>query len=239
MQAEEPMITIRLSKDRGHFDFGWLKTYHTFSFGDYYDEAHHDFRQLRVINEDWIKSGEGFPTHSHRDMEIITYVISGALAHKDSMGNGSTILPGDVQYMSAGTGVQHSEYNHSKTETTHLLQIWVHTKAKSLPPLYGQKSFSADDKKGKLCLLVSGNEEKGAIQIRQDVKIYASILSNQESIKTTLQNGRHGWVQVIEGGVSINGQTLDAGDGAQISGEEKLTFTGQNAKNEFLFFDLN
>lgn len=233
------MITGRFSKERGHFDFGWLDTYHTFSFGDYHDESHKGFRNLRVINEDFIEEGKGFPTHSHWDMEILTYVIQGSLAHKDSMGNGSTIVPGDIQYMSAGTGVQHSEYNATQNEKTHILQIWILTAKKGLPPLYGQKHFSKKQKENTLCLLASPSGEAGSVQIRQDVKMYAAVLEEKKVLKTFLGPNRHAWIQVVSGEVTVNGTRFSKGDGARISEESELVIEGGAKENEFLFFDLN
>lgn len=233
------MIKVRKSKDRGHFDFGWLNTYHTFSFGEYHDVNFRGFRNLRVINEDLIQKGKGFPTHSHWDMEILTYVISGALAHKDSMGNGSTINPGDIQYMSAGTGVEHSEYSASKTTDTHILQIWILTEKKGLPPLYGQKFFATDLKKNKLCLIASGTGENESVQIRQDVRLYASLLEKEKVVPLALGKDRHAWIQVIHGEVTVNGSDLLAGDGAAVSDEVLLSIRGVGAANEFLVFDLN
>lgn len=233
------MITVRKAEERGHFNFGWLNTYHTFSFGEYHDEAHKGFRNLRVINEDWIQPGQGFPTHSHWNMEIITYVVEGALAHQDSMGNGSTIFPNDLQYMSAGTGVQHSEYNHPKETATHILQIWILTREKGLAPLYGQKTFPREEKKGKLRLVASPSGAEDSVQIRQDVHVYAAILEQDHALTTTLPQGRFGWVQVVSGVLSLNGVLLKAGDGAQIEEEIQLEWIGKEKENEFLFFDLN
>src|SRR2546430_7732093 len=176
------MITIRKSRDRGHFDLGWLDTYHTFSFDQYYDPAHMHFRSLRVINEDRVQPGEGFPTHSHRDMEIITYILSGALEHRDSMGNGSVIRPGDVQRMTAGTGVSHSEFNPSKTESVHLLQIWILPERRDLPPGYEQKTFTDEERRGSLRLIASSDAQEGSVAINQDARVYAGILNADQKI---------------------------------------------------------
>ncbi len=232
------MITVRKSNERGHFDHGWLKTFHTFSFADYHDPKFEGFRSLRVINEDWVEPGKGFGTHPHRDMEIITYVLEGALQHKDSMGNGSVIQPGEVQYMSAGTGVTHSEFNPSDQKKVHLLQIWIYPDRSNYEPTYGQKNFSEKDKKRNLCLVVSSDGRDGSIQIRQDISLYASLLAKKESVNHTFQSGRAGWLQVAKGKVEINGESLAAGDGASIEKEKGIEIVGQDAMNEILLFDL-
>jgi redox-sensitive bicupin YhaK (pirin superfamily) len=233
------MITIRRSGERGHFDHGWLDTNHTFSFADYHDPRFMGFRSLRVINEDRVAPGQGFGTHGHRDMEIVSYVLDGALAHKDSMGTGSVIMPGDVQYMSAGTGVRHSEYNASNDKTTHFLQIWMMPDRDGYAPRYGQERFEEKDKLGRLCLVVSPDGADGSIAIRQDVRLYASVLEPGNSVSLDLQRDRHAWVQVVRGKVSVNGQKLSAGDGLAASNEPRLEVQAAGSeKAEFLLFDL-
>ncbi len=232
------MIRIRKSSDRGSADHGWLVARHSFSFGDYFDREYMGFRALRVINEDRVQAGHGFGTHPHRDMEIITYILEGALEHKDSMGNGSIIRPGDVQYMSAGSGVLHSEENPSKTEGAHLLQIWLLPDVKNAPPLYDQKQFGAVEKTGKLRLVASADGAEGSVRIRQDAKLYASLLPVDQTVELPLAANRHAWVQVARGAVEINGEILNAGDGASISDEVRLTFKSRDPKTEFLVFDL-
>ncbi|MBZ5647023.1 MAG: pirin family protein [Acidobacteriia bacterium] len=233
------MITIRPAGERGHFDHGWLNTWHTFSFADYHDPAHHQFRALRVINEDFVQPGYGFGTHPHRDMEIVTYVLEGALSHKDSMGTGSTIRPGDVQRMSAGTGVLHSEYNHSKQELVHLLQIWIFPEKKELEPSYEQKTFSQDDKRNRLRLVASRDGRDGSVTIHQDASIYAAVLDTGASVRHQIAPGRHAWVQVARGSVTLNGKTLNAGDGASVSDESALHLIGAEPHPaEVLVFDL-
>ncbi len=231
------MITIRKSAERGHFDHGWLKTHHSFSFGDYHDPRWMGFYTLRVINDDWVDPDMGFGTHPHHDMEIITYVLEGALAHKDSMGTGSVIVPGEVQRMSAGSGVTHSEFNHSKTERVHLLQIWILPEEKGISPSYEQKTFSADQKENKFCLVASHDGRKGSLHIHQDANIYAALLKMGATIDLPLQSTRHAWVQVAKGSITLNGQILDAGDGAGISKESALTLTGVTTA-EVLVFEL-
>jgi quercetin 2,3-dioxygenase len=232
------MIQIRRADDRGHFDHGWLDTRHTFSFGEYHDRRHMGFRSLRVINEDRVRPGQGFGTHGHRDMEIISYVLEGGLAHRDSMGNGSVITPGDVQYMSAGTGVRHSEFNASQTEPVHFYQIWLIPNAEGLEPRYGQKRFDDDAKKSQLRLVASGFEEDGAIPIRQDARVYATVLEPGESVTLELAPGRHLWAQVLRGSASVNGNAVSEGDGAAASGERELRFEGGEKGSELLVFDL-
>jgi quercetin 2,3-dioxygenase len=231
------MIAIRKSNDRGQANHGWLDTRFTFSFADYYDPKHVQFRTLRVMNDDRIAGGGGFPTHPHRDMEIVTYVLEGALAHKDSMGNGSVIRPGDVQYMCAGTGVAHSEFNASDREAVHLYQIWMFPDKKGYQPVYDQKHFSEPDKRGKLRLLVSPDGRDGSVRVRQDNELYATVLKSGESVKHELKPGRHAYVQVARGSVTLNGKALDAGDGAAISAEKSIELTGVNDA-EVLLFDL-
>lgn len=231
------MIAIRKSQDRGHFNHGWLDTYFTFSFADYYDPKHVQFRTLRVLNDDRVAPGEGFPTHPHRDMEIVTYVLEGALEHRDSMGTGSVIRPGDVQYMSAGSGVTHSECNASKTDPVHLLQIWMFPEKQGLKPAYGQKTFSEEEKRGKLRLVASPDGREGSVQIRQKNELYATMLSNGEAVKHELKSERHAYVQVARGSVRLNGEQLDAGDGAAVSQEKTVELTGVDDA-EVLLFDL-
>jgi quercetin 2,3-dioxygenase len=234
---EGSMISIRKSNDRGHVDHGWLDSRFTFSFAEYYDPKHVQFRTLRVMNDDRVAGGGGFPTHPHRDMEIVTYVLEGALAHKDSMGNGSTIKPGDVQYMSAGTGVAHSEFNASKTEPVHLYQIWMLPDKNSHPPTYDQRNFSEAEKRGKLRLVVSPDGRDGSVKIRQDNELYATVLGAGESVKHELKPERHAYVQVARGSVTLNGKPLEVGDGAEVSAEKTLELTGVKDA-EVLLFDL-
>ena len=230
------MIAVRKSEDRGRFDYGWLDTRHTFSFDRYYDPAHMGFRSLRVINEDRVRAGEGFPTHPHRDMEIVTYVVEGALEHKDSMGNGSVIRPGDVQRMSAGTGITHSEYNPSAAEPVHLLQIWIMPERRGLTPGYEQKFFTADEKRGRLLLVASPDGAGGSVAIHQDARLYAALLDAGQQVEHAAP-GRHAWLQVIRGAVEVNGTPLAAGDGGAVSNEPQVTIrAGEEA--ELLLFDL-
>jgi len=231
------MIKIRKSNERGHADHGWLNTRFSFSFADYYDPKHVEFRTLRVMNDDRVAGGGGFPTHPHRDMEIVTYVLEGVLEHKDSMGNGSVIKPGDVQYMSAGTGVAHSEFNASKTETVHLYQIWMFPDKTGYKPAYDQKNFSEAEKRGKLRLLISPDGRDGSVKIRQDNELYATVLGVGDSVKHSLKPERHAYVQVARGSVTLNGKTLEAGDGAEISEEKALELKGVK-EAEVLLFDL-
>jgi hypothetical protein len=231
------MILIRKSNDRGHADHGWLDSRFTFSFSDYYDPQHVQFRTLRVMNDDRIAGGGGFPTHPHRDMEIVTYVLEGALAHKDSMGNGSVIKPGDVQYVSAGTGVAHSEFNASDSETAHLYQIWMFPDRQGYKPAYDQKHFTGADKRGKLRLVASPDGRDGSVQIRQDNELYATVLAPGESVEHALKPDRHAYVQVARGSITLNGEQLEAGDGAAISAEKSLQLAGVNDA-EVLLFDL-
>lgn len=231
------MLTIRKASERGHADHGWLDSHHTFSFADYYDPDHMGFGPLRVINDDRVAGGGGFPPHGHRDMEIISYVIEGALAHKDSMGNGSVIRPGDVQRMSAGTGVRHSEHNASQTEPVHFLQIWIQPKAAGLPAGYEQKLFSEEDKRGVLRLVASPDGADGSVRIQQDVRMYASVLAGDQAVQHTIANGRKGWLHVVTGAVSVNARALQAGDGLAIEGEEALRVSSES-KGEVLLFDM-
>ena len=231
------MITIRAAGERGHFDHGWLNTYHTFSFDRYYDPRHMGFRDLRVINEDRVAPGHGFPMHGHRDMEIVTYVIEGALAHRDSMGTGSTIRPNDVQRMSAGTGVRHSEANPSPTDEVHLLQIWILPEREGLAPSYEQKSIPAEEKHNRLRLVAAPETNDGAVRIQQDVKVYASLLEAGHSVQHEFGTGRYGWIQVVRGMVSVNGEQLNAGDGAAIADERQVEIKAESDA-ELLLFDL-
>ena len=232
------MITIRRSNERGHANHGWLDTHYTFSFSDYYDPAFMGFRDLRVINEDRVAPDQGFPKHGHRDMEIITYVISGELSHRDSMGNGETIRPHEVQRMTAGTGVLHSEYS-SPTDETHLLQIWILPEAKNLTPGYEQKLFPAEEKQGKLRLVASKGGDDGSVHINQDVRLYSSILKNGEQVTHDMAEGRHAWIQLVSGSLDVNGEALAAGDGAAVSDEKALELKATADNTEFLLFDLN
>jgi len=231
------MITIRKSEERGHFNLGWLDTYHTFSFDQYYDPAHMHFRSLRVINEDRVAPGKGFPTHSHRDMEIITYILSGALEHRDSMGNGSVIRPGDVQRMSAGTGVAHSEFNPSESEPVHLLQIWIMPRARNLPSSYEQKFFSEEDRRGRLRLVASEDGREGSVTIQRDARLYAATLEAGSTIEHQLADQRYAWIQVARGNLNVNGQELAQGDGAAVSDEQQLRIAAAD-EAELLLFDL-
>jgi len=234
---EAMMINLRKSNERGHADHGWLNTRFTFSFADYYDPKHIQFRTLRVMNDDRVAGGGGFPTHPHRDMEIVTYVLEGALQHKDSMGNGSVIAPGDVQYMSAGTGVAHSEFNASKTEAVHLYQIWMFPDKNGYQPAYDQKNFSDEEKRGKLRLVVSPDGREGSVKIRQDNELYATVLGAGDMVKHELRPERHAYVQVAKGSVTLNGKSLEMGDGAEISEEKALELKGVK-EAEVLLFDL-
>ncbi len=231
------MIKVRKAADRGHFDHGWLNTYHTFSFADYYDPEQMGYGPLRVINEDRVKPGRGFGTHGHRDMEIISYVLEGTLEHKDSMGNGSVIRPGEVQRMSAGTGVMHSEYNPSRNEPVHFLQIWILPERRGLKPEYEQRNFAAEELRGKLRLIASRSGQDGSVLIHQDVRIYATALSAGEEAVPSLPAGRQAWLQVARGSMLVNGIPLENGDGAAISGEESIRIAGKD-QSEALIFDL-
>ena len=231
------MITIRKSGERGYANRGWLEAYQTFSFGDYYDASHMGFRTLRVLNDDRIAPGMGFGPHAHRDMEIITYVLEGKLEHKDSLGTGSVILPGDGQRMTAGSGIRHSEFNPSTTEPVHFLQIWIQPEKGALPPSYEQKSFPEDEKQGKLRLLASPDAKNGSVKINQDAQLYVTLLKPGEEVSHEFSPGRFGWLQVARGAVELNGEKLNQGDGVAISDEKKLTIKGaENA--EVLLFDL-
>ena len=232
------MITRRPASERGRADHGWLDSRHTFSFADYYDEAHMGFRALRVINEDRVQPGHGFGTHQHRDMEIISYVLEGSLAHRDDMGTGSTITPGDVQRMTAGTGVRHSEMNPSPTEPVHFLQIWLLPERRGLEPGYEQKRFEVADKRGRLRLIASPDGREGATTVHQDVDLYAGVFAAGEGVRFALRPGRHAWLQVARGAVTVNGESLKQGDGAAISDEAALDITADQDA-EVLLFDLS
>jgi quercetin 2,3-dioxygenase len=233
----ESMKTIRRANERGHAEHGWLDSYHTFSFADYYDPEWMGFRTLRVINDDLVMPAMGFGTHPHRDMEIITYVLSGALQHKDSMGNGRIIRPGEVQYMAAGTGVQHSEFNPSKDEAAHFLQIWIQPERKGLKPRYGERSL-ADAPKGRFNLVVSKAGRDGSLAINQDADLYLARLEPGNEASHALKPDRHAWVHVAEGEVKLNGDTLKAGDAAALSGEPKVQLVAAKP-SQVLLFDLN
>jgi len=231
------MIEIRKSEDRGRADHGWLRSYHTFSFADYYDAENMGFGHLRVINEDRIQPGTGFGTHGHRDMEIISYVLEGALAHKDNMGNGSTIVPGDVQLMSAGKGVLHSEFNHARDDVTHFLQIWIEPNVSGIPPSYEQKHFDAESKRGRLQLVASPDGREGSVTIHQDAFVYAALLDGADCATHKLQPGRRAYVHVARGRVTANGQPLEAGDALKATNTPEITLKeGEGA--EVLLFDL-
>jgi quercetin 2,3-dioxygenase len=231
------MIAVRPAAARGHADHGWLDTRHTFSFASYHDPRHMGFRSLRVINEDRVKAGEGFGTHAHRDMEILTWVLDGALGHKDSMGNGSVIRPGDLQRMSAGTGVTHSEFNPSPEAGVHFLQIWLVPRERGLPPGYEQKRFPQEERRGRLRLIAAGDGRDGAVTIHQDADVWTALLEPGESVRHALVPGRYAWLHVAQGAVSLNGSTLGAGDGAAVSDEAALEITG-SAEAEVMLFDM-
>jgi redox-sensitive bicupin YhaK (pirin superfamily) len=231
------MITIRQSEERGHARYDWLDTYHTFSFDTYHDPRFMNFRALRVINEDRVAPGQGFGMHPHRDMEIITYVLEGALEHRDSLGNGSVIRPGDGQRMSAGRGIRHSEFNASQSEPVHLLQVWIMPEEKGLEPGYEQKAFPAEEKRGKLRLIAARAPKNGAVKIHQDVNLYVAQLAPGEQVEHTLAAERHAWLQVAKGAVALNGKALGQGDGAAVSEETKLAIQAKEDA-EVLLFDL-
>ena len=231
------MIELRRAGERGYADHGWLKSFHSFSFADYYDPKHLGFGPLRVINEDRVAAGMGFGTHGHRDMEIISYVLEGALAHKDSMGNGSAIRPGDVQRMSAGTGVTHSEFNHSRDGVTHFLQIWIQPNVTGIAPSYEEKHFDTASKQGNLRLIASQDGRDGSVLIHQNASVFAALLDGAEAVSHTLAAGRLGYVHVARGMVSVNGESLQTGDAAKLTGVERIDIShGQGA--EVLLFDL-
>lgn len=231
------MIEVRKSKDRGYADHDWLKSYHTFSFASYFDRAHMGFGSLRVINEDTIAGGMGFDTHPHRDMEIITYIVEGALEHKDTLGNSAVIYPGEVQTMVAGSGIAHSEFNHLKDKTTHLYQIWIQTQEIGLKPGYGQKSFAKEIAQNKLTLVVSPNGENGSLKINQDAKVYIGKLKAEESLAVPVKNNRRFWLQLIEGNLEVENLMITAGDGLAITNENKLGMRALSSSH-FILFDL-
>jgi redox-sensitive bicupin YhaK (pirin superfamily) len=231
------MITVRKSGARGHAKFGWLDSRHTFSFGSYHDPAHMGFGPLRVINEDRVQPGQGFGTHGHRDMEIISYVIDGALEHKDSMGNGSVMRPGEIQRMTAGTGVTHSEYNPSQEEPVHFLQIWILPQAQSLAPGYEQKHYAAGEKTDTLRLVAAKDGRDGALTVHQDIDVYASLLSQGRDLVHTFADDRLGWVQIVHGAADVNGQLLEAGDGAALPDIGRLDIRATK-DTEILLFDM-
>jgi quercetin 2,3-dioxygenase len=231
------MQEIRRSEERGHADHGWLDSYHSFSFADYYDPEHVAFGALRVINEDRVQPGRGFGTHGHRDMEIVSYVLSGALEHKDNIGTGSVIRPGDVQRMSAGTGVLHSEFNPSSTEETHFLQIWLMPKFTGLRPGYEQKHFSDDEKRGRLALIASADGREGSVTVNQDVSLYAGVFDGDEQASLDIAAGRRVYVHAVRGSVKVNGTPLDAGDALKMTDVRKVTVDG-GQEAEVLVFDL-
>jgi quercetin 2,3-dioxygenase len=231
------MIQIRAADERGRTEWGWLDSHHTFSFGEYYDPAHQGFRALRVINDDRVEPGAGFGTHGHRDMEILSYVLEGALAHKDSSGGGGVIRPGEIQFMRAGTGITHSEYNDSKLEPVHFLQIWIVPDTRGLAPTYGQRPFDAEAAARGFVLLASRDGRDGSLQVQQDVDVWVTRLAAGERRELPLRPGRHAWVHVARGRVSLDGKALRAGDGAGVSEEERLAFAGEEDA-ELLVFDL-
>jgi len=231
------MITVRPSDERGHVNWGWLDTYHSFSFGEYHDPSHMGFRSLRVLNDDRVTGGAGFPKHAHRDMEILTWVLDGALEHKDSMGNGSVIRPGQLQFMRAGTGVQHSEFNHSKDEPVHLLQIWIIPEKAGLEPAYGELTPDADALARDFVTVASKEGRDGSVRIAQDASLAITRLKPGDTRTRTITPGRFGWLHVATGSVTLNGTALAAGDGAAITGAEALDIVGATDA-ELLFFDL-
>ena len=230
------MLTLRRSNERGHADHGWLKSFHSFSFADYHDPRHMGYGPLRVINEDRVAPGSGFGTHGHRDMEIISYVLEGALGHEDSMGNGSTIVPGDVKRMSAGTGVRHSEFNHEKAGRTHFLQIWIEPRQSGLPPSYEQKHFTPAEKRGRLRLIASADGAQGSVTIHQDARIYAGLFDGEEGGRLELQPRRKAYVHMARGSATVNGNRLEAGDA--LKSDAALVQITQGKGAEVLVFDL-
>ena len=231
------MMKVRKANERGHFDHGWLDTNHTFSFGDYHDPDHMGFGALRVINEDYIAAADGFPTHPHRDMEIISYVVDGAIEHKDTMGNTTIIKPGEVQKMTAGTGIQHSEYNYCPDKKTHILQIWILPDKKDYTPSYGQMSIEASLKKDKIILAASKDGRKGSLSINQDADVYVAKFKSGEKYDFEMRSGRKGWIQIVKGLLKVGDIELAAGDGLAISDQSLLRMQA-NAAAEFLLFDL-
>lgn len=231
------MISVRRSEDRGHFNHGWLDTYHTFSFADYHDPRFMGFRSLRVINEDVVQPGQGFGRHPHHDMEIITYVLNGELAHRDSLGNGAVIRPGQVQYMAAGTGIEHSEFNPSSDAPVHLMQIWIRPSQRGMQPRYEERNFPHGAESGSFTLLASPSGERGSITINQDARLSATTLRAGQTARLAIAPGRGAWVQVLSGEAALNGELLRAGDGAGIESETALEFTAKS-DTEMLVFDL-
>jgi quercetin 2,3-dioxygenase len=231
------MLTVRRAEERGHASFGWLDSHHTFSFGEYHDPAHMGFRTLRVINDDRVAPGAGFPSHPHRDMEIVSYVLEWALAHEDSLGHGSVIRPGEVQRMSAGTGIVHSEYNHSPTDPARFLQIWILPERRGIAPGYEQKEFPAAERQGRLRVVASRSGRDGSLVIHQDAEIHAALLDTGDQVTHALAPGRHAWVQMARGSARVNGTVLAEGDGAALSNEEVVRIEGV-AGAEILLFDL-
>jgi redox-sensitive bicupin YhaK (pirin superfamily) len=232
------MITLRRSHERGYADHGWLKSFHSFSFAGYHDPAHMGYGNLRVINEDRIEPGTGFGTHGHRDMEIISYVLSGALAHQDNMGNGTAIRPGDVQRMSAGRGVMHSEFNHSPDGQTHFLQIWIEPAQRGIDPGYEQKNFDEAHKRGRLCLVASPEGAEGSVTLHADARLYAGLFDGDETTRRSLDAGRKTYVHLVRGQLQVNGHALQAGDAAKLNGEDWLELA-QGRQAEVLVFDLS
>jgi quercetin 2,3-dioxygenase len=231
------MIKVRPAAERAHTNIGWLDSWHSFSFGQHYDPENMGFRSLRVINDDRVRGGSGFGTHPHRDMEIVTYVLEGALEHRDSLGTGSIIRPGEVQRMSAGTGIAHSEYNHSDTEPVHLLQIWLLPERPGIQPGYEQKAFPEAERRGQLRLVAARDGREGAVTIHQDAELYVASLAEGDTVRHQLRPDRHAWVQIARGAATVNGQPLQAGDGAAVSDEEALEIRG-DGEAEVLLFDL-
>jgi redox-sensitive bicupin YhaK (pirin superfamily) len=231
------MIAIRKSAERGHFNHGWLDTFHTFSFGDYYDPSHNNFRSLRVMNEDRIDPAMGFPMHGHRDMEIVTYVLAGALQHQDSLGNGGVLRPGEFQHMTAGRGIRHSEFNPSTSEPVHLYQIWLLPRAEGLQPRYEQTKFDAAGRENRWQLVASPDGAEGSLPIEQDAQIFLANVAADQKLSYELSNSRHAWLQVLRGSVQLNDTKLAAGDGAAISDEPELSLTA-SSPSELMLFDL-
>jgi redox-sensitive bicupin YhaK (pirin superfamily) len=231
------MIRIRRTGERGHANYGWLDTYHTFSFGSYYDPAHTNFRSLRVMNEDRVAPGKGFGTHPHDNMEIVTYVLQGALEHKDSMGNGAVLRPGEFQRMSAGTGITHSEFNPSPSESVHLYQIWLMPAVRNVTPSYEQREFARSERINALQLVAAPDGRSGSLTINQDVQIFLAEIDPGRAVEHTISAGRHAWVQVLRGSIGINGQELAVGDGAALSSEDRVVVSGI-AQSEVMIFDL-
>jgi redox-sensitive bicupin YhaK (pirin superfamily) len=232
------MITLRPSRERGHADHGWLKSFHSFSFAGYHDPKHMGWGKLRVINEDWIAPGKGFGTHGHRDMEIVTYVLQGALAHKDSLGNVKAIPPGDVQRMSAGSGVQHSEFNHAPDDTTHLLQIWIEPNVKGVKPSYEQTTFADSAKQGRLCLVASPDGAQGSVTLHADARLYAGLFDAGQTAALALATGRKAYVHLVRGALTVNGVALHTGDAALLADEQQVALT-EAQEAEVLVFDLS